>query len=155
MIVSRSFLAAPREGGLCGFVGVDVSYGHPRPSFAERSRSAARGNGSPKSLRLFASPLHCGVRGGGRRGGAIHHHDERESTSAKGSHASGDRPPIEAANRTDEHSADTPGDADRKCPLPAPRRCISTLGHTEKAIYCGKRQSAPTRHNLDLKCVTC
>jgi hypothetical protein len=35
MIVSRSFLAAPREVGLCGFVGVDVSYGHPGPSFAE------------------------------------------------------------------------------------------------------------------------
>ena len=80
----------------------------------ERSRSAARGNGFPKSTGLFASPLHCGVRGGGRRGGAIHHHDGRESTSAKVSHANADRPRVEAANRTDEHSADTPRDPDHE-----------------------------------------
>jgi hypothetical protein len=80
----------------------------------ERSRSAARGNGFPKSTGLFASPLHCGVRSGGRRGGAIHHHDGPESTSAKVSHASADRPRVEAANRTDEHSADTPRDPDHE-----------------------------------------
>jgi hypothetical protein len=120
----------------------------------ERSRSAARGNGFPKSTGLFASPLHCVVRGGGRRGGDDPPRDGRDYTESKGSHASAERTRIEAARRRDEHSADTPRDPDHEWPLPAPRRCFSPLGPIEQAIYCGIRQSTPRRHLLDLNCDT-
>jgi hypothetical protein len=117
----------------------------------ERSRSAARGNGFPKSTGLFASPLHCVVRGGGRRDGGHPPRDEQDSTADKGSHASANRPPIEAAHRRDGHSADTPRDPDHEWPLPAPRRCFSSLGPIEQAIYCDIRRSTPRRPHLVLK----
>jgi hypothetical protein len=130
-----------------------------RPSFTlrrfkesrERSQSAARGNGFPKSTGLFASPLHCVVRGGGRRGGDAPPRDGRDSTADKGSHASADRPPIEATHGRDEDSAATPRDPDQEWPLPAPRRCFSPLGPIEQAIHSDIRQSTRPRHHLHLK----
>ncbi|MFM7741324.1 MAG: hypothetical protein ACKO9H_18145, partial [Planctomycetota bacterium] len=67
------------------------------------------------------------------------------------SHASEDRPRVEAANRTDEHSADTPLDPDHEWPLPAPRRRISLFGPSEQARHPAHRRTTPPRHHLDLK----